>query len=219
MGSSTSPRSGEIQHLLQHVAKLDIANHGNIHENHGNHIMGRPVTWLVSKWTILRLTGCVYFVAFLGAYYQNQGLLGSDGLQPAVDYFQGRLQPQYAEDPWQGFLNHPTIFWYADLNDDNLQTLYKSGLALSALLISGVDSMIVVSALWLLYFSIVTVAGGTSFYNYGWESQLLETGFLCIFLCDFFPQFGRTRQKSPPSPIILWLFRWFDVVPSCLYHS
>lgn len=38
--------------------------------------------------------------------------------------------------------------------------------------------------LWLLDFSIVTLAEGTSFYSYGWESQLLETGFLAIFLCD-----------------------------------
>lgn len=190
--------SGEIQPLLQHKAKFALANK--------NSNIDGMVTWLVTKWAILRLTGCVYFIAFIGAYYQNRGLLGSDGIHPAVDFFKDQLQPQYS-DQWEGFMKHPAIFWYIDLNDDNLLTLYKSGMALSALVISGVDSMIVMLALWLLYFSIITVAGGTSFYSYGWESQLLETGFLCIFLCDIFPQFGK-KEKSPPSPIILWLFRW-----------
>ncbi len=191
--------SFEVQPLLKHAAKLDIANLD--FTGHGK------VTWVATKWSILRLTGCVYFVAFLGAYYQNPGLIGSDGLQPAADFFTARLQPQFSN-PWDGFLKHPTLFWYADLNDDNLMKVYKSGLALSVLVVSGIDSMVIMFALWLLYFSVVTVAGGTAFYNYGWESQLLETGFLCIFLCDFFPQLGPKPHKSPPSPVLLWLFRW-----------
>eukprot|EP00934_Nitzschia_sp_Nitz4_P003419 Nitzschia sp. Nitz4//scaffold216_size36101//23908//25674//NITZ4_007783-RA/size36101-processed-gene-0.5-mRNA-1//1//CDS//3329542200//3409//frame0 len=180
---------------LQHHASFHVAN--LLEEQNQN-----STTWLVTKWTILRLTGFIYFVAFMGAYYQNQGLMGSDGLQPATDFFTLRLQPKFA-DPSEGFLSHPTLFWFIDLNDDNLDAVYKSGIALSVLMILGVDSMLVTSLLWLLYFSIVTVAGGSAFYNYGWESQLLETGFLCIFLCDFFP-----GARSPPSPIVLWLFRW-----------
>ena len=38
-------------------------------------------------------------------------------------------------------------------------------------------SMILLFGLWISYFTIVTSANGTSFYQYGWESQLLETGF------------------------------------------
>ena len=50
-------------------------------------------------------------------------------------------------------------------------------------------SMILLFGLWILYFTIVTSANGTSFYQYGWESQLLETGFLAIFLCrNFWPK-------------------------------
>ena len=37
----------------------------------------------VTKYVILRLTGFVYFIAFLGAYYQNIGLMGCSGLVPA----------------------------------------------------------------------------------------------------------------------------------------
>ena len=68
--------------------------------------------------------------------------------------------------------------------------------------------MLFMILLWLLQFSIMTTAGGTSFYNYGWEPQLLETGFLAICLRDFLPQLGRRIPKSPPFPTTLWLFRW-----------
>ena len=50
-------------------------------------------------------------------------------------------------------------------------------------------SMLLLFGLWILYFTIVTSANGTSFYQYGWESQLLETGSLAIFLCrNFWPK-------------------------------
>ena len=49
----------------------------------------------------------------------------------------------------------------------------------------GLNSFLVLSLLWILDHSVVTVAAGAStFYAYGWESQILETGFLCLFLCD-----------------------------------
>jgi hypothetical protein len=166
-------------------------------------------TWVVAKWAILRLVGIIYFIAFLGAYYQNRGLMGSQGLQPATDFFEP-LRQKFPSS-WDGFQNHPSLFWWSDLvTDDQLEAVYMAGLVISALVIIGVDSMILMFFLWILYFTVITSASATSFYNYGWESQLLETGFLAMFLCDLFPQFGRRQnhRKSPPSPIILWLFRW-----------
>lgn len=181
--------------LLQHTASLELAN------------LNSAISWSIAKWSILRLTGCVYLVAFLGAYNQNPGLIGSEGLQPANAFFDGRVRPAFS-DPIEGFQNHPTIFWFVDLNDENLMILYKIGLALSTLVVSGVDSAVIMTALWLLYFSIVTVAASSSFYQYGWESQLLETGFLCIFLCEMWPSWNYKRNGTRPSTIVLWLFRW-----------
>jgi hypothetical protein len=163
-------------------------------------------TWIVTKWVILRLTGLIYLIAFLGAYYQNRGLMGSNGLQPASD-FMDSVQNKFAS-PWEGFQNHPTIFWWMDLQDDRMDAVAVAGMTLSALVVLGEDSVILMGLLWLLDFSIVTIASGTSFYSYGWESQLLETGFLALFLCDVLPQFGARGKKSPPSPLVLWLFRW-----------
>ena len=189
-------KSNEESHgLLQYMATLELAN------------QKVPISWTLAKWAVLRTIGCVYFVAFLGAYYQNPGLIGSHGLQPADAFFDERLRPSYS-DPVEGFRNHPTLFWFIALNDHNLTNLYKAGLALATLVVSGVDSAAIMFALWLLYFSIVTVAASSSFYQYGWESQLLETGFLCIFLCDIVPDLRAKGRRSPPSPIILWLLRW-----------
>jgi lipase maturation factor len=51
--------------------------------------------------------------------------------------------------------------------------------------------------LWALYLSIVNVGG--RFYGFGWETLLLEAGFLAIFLGN--------AEVAPPWPVIL-LFRW-----------
>ncbi|XP_052629437.1 lipase maturation factor 1 isoform X1 [Harpia harpyja] len=41
----------------------------------------------------------------------------------------------------------------------------------------------------------------------GWESQLLETGFLGIFLCPLWT-LSRLPRHTPPSSIVIWGFRW-----------
>lgn len=168
-----------------------------------------PPTYIVAKWAILRSVGMVYFIAFLGAYNQNQGLIGSYGLQPAAASFSA-ITDRYAT-PWEGFAEHPTIFWWIELSDGTLEAVYLSGLTLSCLVILGQDSMMIMLLLWLLYFSVITIASATSFYSYGWETQLLETGVLAALLCDVFPHFGQvTTKERPPSPITLWLFRWLS---------
>mmetsp|Transcript_6789 Transcript_6789/g.13862 ORF Transcript_6789/g.13862 Transcript_6789/m.13862 type:complete len:594 (-) Transcript_6789:101-1882(-) len=181
-------------------------------------------SFLVTKFAILRLVGFVYFIAFYGAYRQNPGLMGSNGLLPAHSHFD-RLRSQF-QNPIRGFLTHPSIFWFildssASVEDWHMDAVAIAGMALSSLVVLGLDSWLIMSLLWLLDFTIVTLAEGTSFYSYGWESQLLETGFLSIWLCDLPTQRWRDGNKphfrglfmdaegpSPPSLAVLWLFRW-----------
>jgi hypothetical protein len=47
---------------------------------------------------------------------------------------------------------------------------------------------------------------GQDWYGYGWEIQLLETGFLSIFLCPLIDP--RPFPKRPPPMPIIVLFRW-----------
>lgn len=184
-------------------------------------------SYLVARWAILRLIGVVYFVAFLGAYFQNLGLMGKYGLQPAsnaMKQLHRSLHP--GTTTWQGFIEHPTLFWWFDVTDFWMQAFAATGMFLSApVMLLGLNSWFVMFVLWLLDFSIVTIARDTSFYSYGWESQLLETGFLSIFLCEL-PHFVHDQSSGwklralwkdsnlsaasniHPSTLVMWLFRW-----------
>jgi lipase maturation factor 1 len=175
-----------------------------------------PTTWTTTKAILLQSLGIIYFAAFLAAHYQNEGLMGEHGLMPAHEYFETVQQRYLQSSWWEKFHDYPSIFWFIPLNDDTMHKVNLSGLTLSVLLmLRQGESKLILFLLWLLYFSVVTSAGHTSFYSYGWESQLLETGFLAIMLCDiwilpstFLPASRKPQSPTHPSPIILWLFRW-----------
>jgi hypothetical protein len=79
-----------------------------------------------------------------------------------------------------------------------------AGATISVLLLVGVPqaaafpvTMAAWLACWVLYLSIVNV--GQTFYAFGWESLLLEAGFLAVFLGN--------AEAAPPF-LVLLLFRW-----------
>src|SRR5205085_2873658 len=79
------------------------------------------------------------------------------------------------------------------------------GLLLSLLLLVGLANVPLLASLWLLYMSYVHA--GRTFYGYGWEILLLETGFLAIFLAPPW-RLGPFPARTPPSPIVVVLLRW-----------
>lgn len=135
----------------------------------------------------------VYLVAFLVAADQWRGLLGEDGLLP-VPAFLERAD----------FREAPSLFhWtYSDRLAEAL-AWFGAGLAVAAFLgvpsaaAGTAGSVVAWFALWALYLSFVNV--GQVFYAFGWESQLLETGFLAIFL-------GAAGTEAPE--VVVWLLRW-----------
>ncbi len=60
------------------------------------------------------------------------------------------------------------------------------------------------AALWFLYLSFNHI--GQLWYGYGWEIQLLETGFLGIFLCPL--RETRPFPRMRPPVVVFWLLRW-----------
>src|SRR5262249_36196802 len=60
-------------------------------------------------------------------------------------------------------------------------------------------SMLVWGSLWAIYLSFMNV--GQTFYGFGWESMLLEAGFLTIFLGS---------SHTAPRAILMWLLRWME---------
>ncbi|HYK47782.1 MAG TPA: lipase maturation factor family protein, partial [Parafilimonas sp.] len=158
-----------------------------------------PTYWL-TRYVILRFLGIIYAIAFLVAINQIVPLIGSDGLLPVGTYLN---QISDAMGPTAGFFKLPSLFWFAH-SDAALLIVAWLGFLLACIVVAGYANALMLFVLWFLYMSIVHV--GQEWYSYGWEIQLLETGFLAIFLCplvDLRP-FGKS---APPMPIII-LFRW-----------
>jgi hypothetical protein len=150
-----------------------------------------PGDWL-ARLALQRGLGLVYLVAFLVAVTQFRPLLGERGLLPV---------PQFvAAVP---FRRAPSLF-HLHYSDRLLLAVAWTGLAGSVAVVLGlpergpaVVSVLVWFLLWALYMSIANV--GQVFYGFGWESLLLEAGFVAILLGP--------AGSAPVVPSV-WLFRW-----------
>src|SRR6266540_3528316 len=150
-----------------------------------------PDYWL-TRLVLERALGAVYVVAFLVAANQFRPLLGERGLLPV---------PQFLRHV--SFLDAPSLF-HLHYSDRALLVVAWSGVALGVAVVVGLPDVAppwvaipIWFALWVLYQSIVNV--GQVFYGFGWETLLLEAGFLAIFL--------GAGATAPAWPLIL-LFRW-----------
>jgi len=131
-------------------------------------------------------------VAFLVTANQFRPLLGERGLLPAPRFL--------AAVP---FRRAPSLF-HLRYSDRLLSGVAWTGAALAAAAVAGLPeqgpawlSAAAWLAMWALYLSVVNV--GQVFYGFGWETLLLEAGFLAVFLGP--------ASTTPPS-LVLWLFRW-----------
>src|SRR5471030_2952050 len=145
------------------------------------HFARSATDYHLTRFLLLRLLGLVYFFAFLAAANQLVPLIGHRGLLPA-DLYLERLGD----------------------SDPSLQIVSWIGLALSLAVLLGYANAIVMLLLWILYSSIVNV--GQLWYSYGWEIQLLETGFLAIFFCPLLD--WRPFPRCAPPVAVIWLYRW-----------
>ncbi len=139
-----------------------------------------------------RALAAVYVVAFLVAANQFRALIGERGILPVPRFLQSAPARRY-----------PSIFqlYYSDRF---FAALAWGGVALSAATLAGLTdhiplwaAMLVWAVLWVAYLSIVNV--GQAWYGFGWESLLVEAGFLAIFLGN---------AHTAPPVLILWLLRW-----------
>jgi hypothetical protein len=147
--------------------------------------------WL-SRLVFQRALAAVYLVAFLTAALQFRALIGERGMLPVPAYVR-RV-------PWK---RAPSLF-QLHYSDRFFALVAWAGCLLSAALVAGAadrlplwTAMLWWAALWVLYLSIVNV--GQTWYGFGWESLLLETGFLAVFLGN---------ERTAPPVLVLWLLRW-----------
>jgi hypothetical protein len=150
-----------------------------------------PDYWL-ARLVIQRALGLVYLVAFAVVLNQFRPLLGERGLLPAPVYLR-----------WTDWRRAPTLF-RLHYSDRLLGVVGWTGVVLALGVVAGLPeqgplwlSMLIWSALWVLYLSVVNI--GQTFYGFGWESVLLEAGFLAVFL--------GTEEMAPPWLVVV-LLRW-----------
>jgi len=148
-------------------------------------------SWL-ARALFQRGLGAIYLVAFAAALRQFRPLLGERGLLPVPDFL-ARVR----------FLDAPSLF-HLRYSDRLLAVVSWSGIALAGAAVLGLPDLLPAPAamllwlvLWGLYLSIVNV--GQTFYAFGWESLLCETGFLAVFLGN--------AQVAPPVTLV-FLLRW-----------
>lgn len=134
----------------------------------------------------------VYLIAFLNVRNQFRPLLGAGGLLPAPEFL-ARSR----------FGDSPSLFHWR-YSDGLVASVAWIGMALSAgILVGGLEFVPATVGigwwllLWALYLSVVNV--GQTFYGFGWESLLLEAGFLAAFLGN--------GAVGVPWPVLL-AFRW-----------
>ncbi|MET9908299.1 lipase maturation factor family protein [Streptomyces sp. NPDC006476] len=150
-----------------------------------------PEYWM-SRLVFQRALAGVYLVAFLTAALQFRALMGERGMLPVPRFVQ-RVR----------FRQAPSVF-QLHYSDRFFAVCAWTGCAVSAALLAGLDSYVPLWAgmlLWLipwaLYLSIVNV--GQTWYAFGWESLLLEVGFLAVFLGN---------DEVAPPVVVLFLLRW-----------
>ncbi len=149
-----------------------------------------PEYWL-GRLVLERGVAAIYLIAFLAAALQFRPLIGEHGMLPV---------PRYLAK--QSFWRAPSLF-HLRYSDRLFAGVSWFGAALSTAIVAGAAdlaplwaAMLMWLALWALYLSIVNV--GQTWYGFGWESLLLEAGFLMIFL-------GNDRVAPPV--LTLWMAR------------
>jgi hypothetical protein len=146
----------------------------------------------IARFVLERGLAALYLIGFVVAWRQGPALIGEDGLDPAPGVLRATT-----------FREAPSIFHWR-FSDRLLVAVSVLGAAIAATLVIGLPqqaplpvTMLAWFALWVLYQSIVNVGG--TFYSFGWETLLLECGFLAIFLGN--------AHAAPLFPVIL-AFRW-----------
>src|SRR5262249_14791754 len=133
-----------------------------------------PEYWF-ARLVLERGVAAIYLIAFVVAARQFRALIGERGMLP-VPRFLAR----------HSFRQAPSIF-HLHYSDRFFAVVSWFGAAMSLSIVAGAADLVPLWAamlmwlvLWILYLSIVNV--GRTWYSFGWESVLLEAGFLAIFL-------------------------------------
>lgn len=146
----------------------------------------------LAREVLQRGIAAIYLVAFVSTAAQFRVLLGERGLLPVPDFIRNTSWAQA-----------PSLFRIR-YSDRLLLVVTAVGALVAVTLVLGLPQagppglpLVAFLVIWALYLSIVNV--GQTFYGFGWETLLLEAGFLAAFL--------GSRDAPPPLPVMI-LFWW-----------
>jgi hypothetical protein len=152
------------------------------------------------RWIFLRGLGLIYFSAFYSLYFQIKGLIGPNGILPAVDYLQLVTTSLHGKRFWFA----PSLLWFGAGNHA-LMALCWGGLIAAALVVLNLWPRVSLALCFVFFLSFVSVA--QDFSSYQSDGMLLEAGFIALF---FAPRGLRPGLGSanPPSRASLFLLQW-----------
>ena len=152
------------------------------------------------RWIFLRALGVIYFSAFYSLLFQIRGMIGPNGILPAVDYLQAAAAGLHGS----RFFYVPSLFWFGS-SDRALLLVTWLGLIASLLVTFNIWPRANLLICFVCFLSFVTVARDFAYYQS--DYMLPEAGFVALFFAPpgFLPGLGRAHLPSRAS---LYLLRW-----------
>jgi len=183
-----------------------VANHRGIFSKLTHLLWGASVqspSFAVGNTLFLRTLALIFLIALLSYRHQAPGLNGPNGILPVGPFFEA-----VANHLGEGaFWSLPSLVWVSP-NLGILELLANIGIAASLAALLGILQPLCFLTLWAVMLSLCVA--GQDFYGFQWDSLLIETGFLAMFLAPW-----RLKPNwSPTEPpqlarlaVVLLLFR------------
>ena len=144
----------------------------------------------VSNAIFLRTLALIFLVSLFSFLIQAPGLVGEGGILPAADLFRAAK----SQLGMVAYLQYPSLLWISPSNA-MMATLCWVGMAAAVAAFLGILQPVCFFVLWAVSLSLTV--GGRDFFGFQWDSLLIETGFIAIFLSPWNvrPNF---RPAAPP---------------------
>ncbi|MGZ3455508.1 MAG: lipase maturation factor family protein [Polyangiales bacterium] len=156
--------------------------------------MREPTRHSLVRFLFLRSLGVVAACAFASVAAQIDALLGTRGIEPAVELAH-QINDRAKRDHLSLFWLHPT--------DGMLHGLVWAGVLASLLLVVDVAPALGLFVAWACYASLVVV--GSVFFSYQWDALLLESFLVAAFVVPW--RLQPRWDDPPPHRFGIWIVR------------
>jgi hypothetical protein len=138
-------------------------------------------------------------VAFASFWVQADGLIGPSGILPAGQFF-ALAREQLGREAWYDI---PSLCWVFGTGTF-IKVLCAGGIGLSALVLLGYAPAQCLALMWA--FSLSLAGAGQVFYDFQWDSLLLECTLIAVFLVPW--TLRRSQAPYDPPKLARYLAWW-----------